>query len=363
MFNLGMCYRDGHGVDVSLEEALVWFKRSGEAGLILGKLILLRQARVLCQGGSGVAQNVRAGFAIFEEISKMSSDMTHGEVFFRLGEIYRSGSLDGGRRPDFVKARECHERGFRNGYPDAGIALANMLLEGEGGGQDVARALDILQRVVDSENRLTDAGSVAAQTLGIIYEKGKYNIPRDYDRALQYYGAGGRLGGWTCMFREAMLQFQIISGLRESTEIRERRNSALTLIKDAAEMGGHLPAMQNYGAILRDGKYDVEPNVREAMGWFEKASDKGYYISMKALGAIYERGYPSVPQDLNKASEWYCKAAIAMRKDSSPSAKLALGQLYASGVPGIPKDLKQAEVLFRAAGDLGEPELKKWKMK
>jgi TPR repeat protein len=99
-----------------------------------------------------------------------------------------------------------------------------------------------------------------------------------------------------------MLQFQIISDLHEPTDIRERLERALTLIKEAGDVGYYLPAMQNYGVILRDGKYGVEQNVGEAMRWFEKASDKGCYVSMKALGVIYERGYPDVPQDLNKAN-------------------------------------------------------------
>jgi hypothetical protein len=48
-----------------------------------------------------------------------------------------------------------------------------------------------------------------------------------------------------------------------------------------------------------------------------------------------------------------------MRKDSSPAAKIAFGQLYATGVPGVPKNLKHVEVLFRAAGALGESEMGK----
>jgi len=77
-----------------------------------------------------------------------------------------------------------------------------------------------------------------------------------------------------------------------------------------------------------------------ALREFETLAKQGQAKAQRFLGRMYDKGL-GVPQDYNKAIEWYLKAAT--QKD--PAAQYYLGLKYANG-HGVAENLKQAYVWF-----------------
>lgn len=70
---------------------------------------------------------------------------------------------------------------------------------------------------------------------------------------------------------------------------------------------------------------EIEPSAAEVAG-YQKAADQGFDEAQAAVGGMYEKGL-GVPQDNEKAIEWYKKAAA----QGEPSAQTALKRLNISG--------------------------------
>jgi TPR repeat protein len=354
MFNLGMCYREGREVPASLREALEWFTKSASLNL---PDAMLRQARILIEGGPEVPPNLSEARRILTALASRNPDEINGEAHYSLGEIYRKGLLDPSKIRDYYKAKECYEAGFRNGCALAGVALANCLLKGNGCAPDVHGAMAMLLRILYCPSGRSQAAGTAALNLGAIWESGDLGVPRDFEKAFENYETGVRLGNHNCFGRAAHVQFRMAGLLKErAAEMMKHHRIGVNLLKEGAEQGAS-DCMHTYGVVLRDGKYGVVKNVREAISWFEKAAENAQHQSLVALGALYESGAPDLEKDLNKAREYYCRAVQEMMGDPSASTKVRLGLLYETGVPGIEKDLGKAVECFRAAGPSGATHL------
>jgi TPR repeat protein len=59
---------------------------------------------------------------------------------------------------------------------------------------------------------------------------------------------------------------------------------------------------------------ELERNVTEAIGWYEKAAKKGHAEAVYNLGTIYEYGL-GVQPNRTRATEWYLRASNAPQGD------------------------------------------------
>ena len=59
--------------------------------------------------------------------------------------------------------------------------------------------------------------------------------------------------------------------------------------------------------------WGCDQNDNKAVEWFEKSASLGYSEAMDYLGNIYRFGRSGVTIDLNKARDWYTKAAAQGR--------------------------------------------------
>lgn len=101
---------------------------------------------------------------------------------------------------------------------------------------------------------------------------------------------------------------------------------ACTWFKKAASQ--NIPtAAHNYANCLCEGTGMTEPDLKEAVKWFEKASGLGHYLSLCSLADIYLEGGKNVPIDISKALDLLNQAA--QRK--IPAAYLRLGEFYLAG--------------------------------
>ena len=80
----------------------------------------------------------------------------------------------------------------------------------------------------------------------------------------------------------------------------------------------------------------VPQDHNKANEWYRRAADQGYAEAQSDLGYMYAQG-KGVPQDYNEAVGWYRKAAA----QGYARAQSALGYAYAEG-KGVPQDYAQS---------------------
>jgi hypothetical protein len=111
--------------------------------------------------------------------------------------------------------------------------------------------------------------------------------------------------------------------------------------------------------MYQEGK-GVPKDEVEAVKWYRKAADQGYYGAKANLGFMYAEGR-GVPKDEVEAVKWYRKAA----DQGHAGAQYKLGFMYQEG-KGVPKDevegyawLNVSAVLLKEAQDFRDEIMRK----
>ena len=166
--------------------------------------------------------------------------------------------------------------------------------------QDYTKALECLEEAVEEGH----SGAMAA--LGEIYYYG-YGVTKNYEKARSLYQQSAELGDPQGMQNLADYYFFGDAGAPDY----ER---AFTLYTEAAGYKGAPWLTEGYpwsyfhlGEMYLKG-YGTERNYKIAAELFEKAAKQGISYAMLNLADMYYFGN-GVAQDLNKAKEWYQKAA------------------------------------------------------
>jgi hypothetical protein len=76
----------------------------------------------------------------------------------------------------------------------------------------------------------------------------------------------------------------------------------------------------------------VERDLNRAAEWYRKAADKNDLSAELHLAALYRDGGKGLPRDMEQAADWYRKAA----EQGDAGAQATLGLLYSLG-QGVPK--------------------------
>jgi len=168
------------------------------------------------------------------------------------------------------------------------------------------------------------------------YQLGRaLNKTQDADQAMTAYDTAVQAG-----YPAAKVNFGMLMG-RLGDEQAEFR-----LYTEAAQSGNVLAAY-NLGVAYRDG-LGIQPDVQQALGWFEKAAAEGDDTAAFNIGAIYDEGQ-LLPADDQTAIAWYDLAAQRGNKD----AMINLGLMYESG-EGIDANAQKAAEMYRKAAENGD---------
>ncbi|WP_368859243.1 tetratricopeptide repeat protein [Xenorhabdus bovienii] len=90
----------------------------------------------------------------------------------------------------------------------------------------------------------------------------------------------------------------------------------------------------------------VPQDYQKAMEWYLKASKQGLSTAQNNIGILYRKGR-GVPQNYQKAMEWYLKAA----KVGNAVGMFNVGYLYQSGL-GVEKDEQKALEWYQKAAEV-----------
>lgn len=303
---------------------------------------------------------------------------------------------------DFVTVRQGLERlAVDEGSALAQYRFGRVLLEGRGGPQDVAGAVDWLTKAVAQNDlaattllarawlsdlpglprdprkaavlltRAAPRGDPEAQyLLGLLLRAGE-GVPRDPATAATWFLAAAEGGHAEAQLTLALAQLapgpdqavdtgmawlneaaaqglpQAQWHLAQQLETNGQPAEALRWLRRAAE-AGHVLAQRDLGTRYLDG--DAPQDAQEALRWLTEAARAGDAGAMHNLGLSYARG-AGLPQDLAQARDWLSRAA----QYGLGRSMVVLGQLTESGVgPDTPESAAKESLAARqeAAAEL-----------
>ncbi|KAG0060130.1 hypothetical protein BGZ89_012534 [Linnemannia elongata] len=193
-------------------------------------------------------------------------------------------------------------------------------------------AVDCITDVMAKAER----GDMNAQVeLGDAYETGK-GVTEDYISAIKYFRRAANRG-------HAMAQYRMGLLYKHGRGVEKNPYRADSWFEKADKQD--LPQAQYQLGLARM----LSKNYSSAMTYFIKAAKHGHAESEVHIARFFLNGQ-GVPQDFEKAIEWFRKA---MEDDSGDDiAPFELGQIYCRGY-GVPLDFPKAEECFVKAGNLG----------
>lgn len=124
------------------------------------------------------------------------------------------------------------------------------------------------------------------------------------------------------------------------------KNMSVTEVK-AAAAGNDSDAQTLLGLFCENGGNGEKKDLNKARQWYEKAAQAGHPVAAVNLGAMYAHGR-GVKQDYGLARKWYTVGA----EKNHPVAQCNLGILYAKA-QGVKQDCKKAGSWFRKAAKQG----------
>ncbi len=245
MVNYGLCLLNGYGIAANPPEAALWIRRAAEGGLpsgmgLLGQLYLQ---------GAGLVRDERLGASWLQK----AADAGDGPSMTELGALYEAGE---GVKPDKRRALELYRRAADAGEGQGMVLMGYLHEEGEVLPRDLLQAATWYQRAAEAG----DAEGMAA--LAVMLENGT-GLAQDYRRAAHYY-------------------------------------------KLSADLN-HARGLLGLGNLYATGK-GVRQNFATAAGYFQKAADLGSAPALRNLAVLYETGR-GVPRDQTRAAELYEAAA------------------------------------------------------
>ena len=252
------------------------------------------------------------------------------EYWYRLGEQYACGigvpRDDAKARQWYTKAAATFKKAAEQGDADAQFRLGDMYKKGKGVPQNNGRACQWYAKAAAQRHKtslsvlkqLAEQGHADAQlSLGDMYANG-IGVPRDDDRALQWYAKAAR----------------------QSHKVN------LSVLKQLAEQG-HADAQFRLGDRYKEGK-GVPRDGGRARQWytkaaatFKKAAEQGDADAQFSLGDMYKKG-KGVPRDDDMACQWYAEAAAQghdaglnalkqLAEQGDAAAQYHLGTIYKEG--------------------------------
>lgn len=192
---------------------------------------------------------------------------------------------------------------------------------------------------VDREELITRAENNevdAMNELGNAFTHGRYGLPSDSEKAIEWYQRAASAGSAAANFNLG-LAYELSRGV-ERDETR-----AFGYYLAAAKLG-YAPAMFNVGNMYASGR-GTPPDTFEANIWFRMAAEAGIPQAQFNLGTTYETGN-GVQRDEAQAARWYGLAAA----QGFPLALYNLGLMSEEG-RGVPQDDQRAAQYYRAAAE------------
>ena len=235
LYNWGVAYYNGHGVDKDLLTAHEWFKEADEAGSPEGSKAL----GYMYLQGNGVEKNLELAVKYLTRAAEAENE----EAQYNLGVIYINGV---GVEKNPIEAVKWFEKSADHFYERGRLAAASMYFRGK----DIPRSYK------------------KAWSLLFHYTYSKTEIGKDY-----YYEAQFYLG----------MMYLYGCGTRQDYEKAE------TCLKLAADHGDE-EAQFWLGMMYYSGK-GVPQDYNAALSWFQKSKENGFEKAVELMKSSDKRNF------------------------------------------------------------------------
>ena len=234
------------------------------------------------------------------------------------------------------KSVEWFEQGIRQGDKRATINLGRFYLLGIGVEQDTFKGMQMLEKY--------DNDGLASYLLAQVYDGViGYEVPINYPKALEYYLLAEK-NKQDLTNEDLMTLYNNLGTLYNAHEdIPTNYAEAQKYLTKAAEMG--LPHAMYGLANLHGFKGDK----KQAFKWYLKAAENGLIDAYYYVGNAYKRG-EGVQQDSQKALKWLELAAEYQIRDAARE----LAEIYQEGLGNVPQNLEKAQEFYLLAKESGE---------
>ena len=234
------------------------------------------------------------------------------------------------------KSVEWFEQGIRQDDKRATINLGRFYLLGIGVGQDTFKGMQMLEKYDDDGFVLYLLAQVYDGVIG-------YGVPINYPKALEYYLLAEK-NKQDLTNEDLMTLYNNLGILYNAHEdIPTNYVEAQKYLTKAAEMG--LPHAMYGLANLHGFKGDK----KQAFKWYLKAAENGLIDAYYYVGNAYKRG-EGVQQDSQKALKWLELAAEYQMRDAARE----LAEIYQEGLGNVPQNLEKAQEFYLLAKESGE---------
>ena len=131
-----------------------------------------------------------------------------------------------------------------------------------------------------------------------------------------------------------------------STGGEEEKHRAFEVLQPLLK-GGFAPALTILAWLYAKGWDGGEKSLEKAAEWYERAAEGGDAVAQCNIGVYYEKG-SGVPQSFEKAAEWYERSA----QQGDAKAQCNLGACYRYG-RGVPQSYEKAAEWYRRSAEQG----------
>ncbi len=227
---------------------------------------------------------------------------------------------------DHARAAELYEEAAAAGHVMGVYRLGYLHLIGRGMPVDVEKAVTFF------ETAAAEGETYAMNSLARLYAAGE-GVPQDQDRAIDLFLQAAAQGNTYAYNNLGYL-------LAEDGQ----PDRALPLFQASAE-AGDVYGYNNMGYAYQNG-IGVEPDLGQAIDWYEQAARGGQPNAPINLAFIYRDGGPGVAADLQRAAFWFAEAA----RNGNAWGSVHLASLYEQGALGeAPDPVLAAKLLARVA--------------
>jgi TPR repeat protein len=238
---------------------------------------------------------------------------------YQLGRAVEEGG-------DHARAAELYEEAAAAGHVMGIYRLGYLYLVGRGTPVDVTKAVTFFEAAA------AKGESYAMNSLARLYAAGD-GVPQDKEKAIDLFLQAAAQGNTYAYNNLGYL-------LAEDGEA----DRALPLFQASAE-AGDVYGYNNMGYAYQRG-IGVEPDLEQAIGWYERAAKGGQPNAPINLGFIYRQGGPGLAPDPQRAAFWFAEAASG----GNPWGSVHLATLHAQGEIGpAPDPAQAAKLLARVA--------------
>ncbi|MDR1907251.1 MAG: sel1 repeat family protein [Holosporales bacterium] len=314
LYKLGKCFEDGVGYQISLDEALKYYKLSMDQGCPEAK-----DAYNKC-----LIKNIKR----YEWLANM------GDVFGQ--HLYGLCLMRSGNEKNAVLGLSYIKEAADRGLPEAQYNYAVCRERGDG-------CFVVIDEALDYYKKAASQGDVESMfRAGILFEKDSR-----LTEALAYYERAAALGHVEAMFRSGLLS------LKDS-----KPKEALAYFEQAAAHE-YVRALFGSGCML-----ERESRYQEALAYYERAAAKGHVLAKSRYAALCRQAAKDGDAESqfrygvclengnsaeqNLASKYFKKAAHKRH----PEALYRYGLCLRDG-KGVPQNLKKANKYFELASKQG----------